>query len=67
MIIDEIKASPFDMLTAADIAEVIGARAETIREQARKDSKQLGFNCVVVGNRIRIPRKAFLKFMGEGF
>ncbi len=63
MTIDEIKACPFDMLTAADIAEVVGAEAQAIREQAKADASKLGFSCVVVGNRLRIPRKAFINFM----
>jgi hypothetical protein len=65
MFLDEMKKYPFDMLTAADVADVVGADPQTIREQAQKDVRQLGFKCVVVGNRLRIPRKAFINFMEE--
>jgi len=65
MTIEEIKKCKLDMLTAQDVAEVIGADPQAIREQAQADPKRLGFPCIVVKNRLRIPRKAFLSFMGE--
>lgn len=61
----EIKASSKIMLKPADIAKVLGCDAHTIRLQAREYPESLGFPVVVIGNRTLIPRKAFLKFLGE--
>ena len=61
----EIKASDKDMLIPTDINKILGCDAHTIRLQARDFPESLGFNVVVIGNRTLIPRKAFLRFMGE--
>lgn len=65
MTVEEIKKCKFDMLTAQDVSEVIGANPQAIRDQAQSDISKLGFKCVVVDNRLRIPRKAFLEFLCE--
>jgi len=59
----EIKASCSDMLTAAEVADVVGASPITIRAQAHECPEKLGFPVVVLGNRVRIPRLAFIRFM----
>lgn len=61
----EIKASEEIMLKPADIAKILGCDAHTIRLQAREYPESLGFPVAVLGNRTLIPRKAFLKFLGE--
>lgn len=65
MTLEEIKASGETMLKPADIAPVLGCDPHTIRLQAREFPENLGFSVVVLGSRTLIPRKAFLKFMGE--
>ena len=65
MTLAEIKESDKTMLTPADIAEVIGVDAQSIREAAKVAPVLLGFPVVRVGTRTRIPRKAFLRYMGE--
>ena len=68
MTLEEIKASTKDILTAADIAPVLGCDPYNIILQAKQDAKEgvnnLGFNVTVVGTRVKIPRLAFLRFMG---
>ena len=60
-----IKGSDKTMLLAADVASVLGCDPHSIRIQAREYPEQLGFPVVVIGHRTLIPRKAFLRFMGE--
>ena len=67
MTIDEIKASDKVLLTAADVAEVLGADPHGIRIMAHEQPERLGFPVVVVGRSgrgVRIPRVPFLKFLG---
>lgn len=65
MTLAEIKASDKEMLLPTDIHKILGCDAHSIRLQARELPGTLGFNVVVIGNRTLIPRKAFLRFMGE--
>ena len=65
MTLNEIKASEAIMLTPADVAGVLAADAQSIRLQAREFPEALGFPVIRVGNRTKIPRKPFLRFLGE--
>ena len=64
MTLDEIRNSTKDVLTPADIAEVLGCDAQDIRIQARTAPEKLGFPVVVVKSRIKVPKVPFLKFFG---
>ena len=64
MTLDEIRNSDKDVLTSADIAEVLGADPQDIRVAARTAPEKLGFNVVIIGSRIKIPRIQFLKYFG---
>ena len=65
MTLEEIRASEKLLLTPEEIAPVIGAHAQSIRAAAREKPELLGFPVTVVGTRTRIPRKPFLRFLGE--
>lgn len=60
----ELASVPGEVLTCAQVAEVIGANPDTIRWQARQDPSKLGFPVIVVGNRVKIPKRPFLRHMG---
>lgn len=65
MTLDEIIAAKNkDVLTAIEVSGALGCRAESIRLQAQADAKKLGFPVIVMNSEVRIPRKAFLRFMG---
>lgn len=66
MTLDEIRASDKTVLTPAEVAPVLGCDAQDIRVQARIAPERLGFNVIVVGTRIKIPRIAFIKYMTGG-
>lgn len=65
MTLDEIRTSDKTFLTPADVAGVLAADAQSIRLQAREFPEALGFPVICVGNRTKIPRKPFLRFLGE--
>lgn len=65
MTIKEIKDSPKIFLTPADVSNVLGCDPHTVRCMARQRPELLGFEFTFSGNRMKIPRLAFLRFLGE--
>lgn len=65
MTLAEIKASDKVMLVPADIAQVLGCDPYYISLTAKNAPANLGFPVMRSGNRTKIPRKAFLKWLGE--
>lgn len=53
-----------EWFTAAEVSGVLGADPQTIRITARQRPELLGFPVIVAGNRVKIPRIPFLRFMG---
>ena len=66
MTIDEIKASTETYLWLHELVEVTGFKAQTMRNALRKDRFALGCDGVTrVGSKIKVPRKSYLKAIGE--
>lgn len=65
MTVQEIKASDAIMLKPEDVADVLSCNPHLIRVAARDNPELLGFPVTRIGNRTKIPRKAFLRFLGE--
>ena len=65
MTLEEVKASDKPMLTPMDIAPILGCGHYTISLIAKNEPEELGFPIMRSGNRTKIPRKAFLKWLGE--
>ena len=65
MTLDEIRNSTKEVLTPADIADVLNADPQDIRVQARTAPKKLGFPVIIIKSRTKIPRLPFLRYMGE--
>lgn len=61
--LDQIEQMTADVLTPAQVASVLHLDQDTIRGQARVCPELLGFPVVVAGNRVKIPRIPFLRFM----
>lgn len=59
-----IAASDKEMLSPADVAPVLGCNPYAINVAARSDPARLGFPVCRVGNRVKIPRRAFLRWAG---
>lgn len=70
MTLQQIMDSTKEMLTPKDVAEVLGCDPYTINVQVRQDIaagvNSFGFPISKIGTRVRIPRRAFLRFvLGE--
>ena len=63
MTMDEIRASDRDVLTVQDIAPVLGAHPQWIRTTARETPELIGYHFTFSGNRMIIPREAFIRWM----
>lgn len=63
---EEIKASDKLILTAQDVAPVLNCDPQTLRLAARQQKELIGFNCSVIGQSLRIPRLAFIRWMEGG-
>ena len=62
MTLDEIKAMNEDFISAAQAASVMKMDVGRLIGYARKG--ELPFPAVISGNRVKIPRAGFLKFLG---
>lgn len=65
MTVAEIKQSDAVFLMPADIAPILGCDPNWLRRAAHDRPELIGFPVSVIGSRTRIPRKPFLKFIGE--
>ena len=61
--LEEIKKLDREMITVSEVASVIGIAPTRISYQAKTDPSFLGFNVVVAGDTVRIPRLAFIAWM----
>ena len=64
MTLEEMKASDKLLLTPAEVAPVLGSDPHTVRCTARQRPELLGFPFTFSGNRMKIPRLPFLRWMG---
>ena len=64
MTINEIRGLDKPFLTPKEVAGVLGSDPQSIRVAARVEPQRLGFPVVVIRRRVKIPRAAFLRYMG---
>ena len=60
----ELRASDKAFFTPSDVSGVLGSDPQTIRVTARQRPDLIGFSFTFVGNRMKIPRIPFLRFLG---
>lgn len=65
MTLEEIRISSKLFLTPSDVAPVLGSDPHTVRCTARQRPELLGFEFTFSGNRMKIPRIPFLRFIGD--
>lgn len=65
MTLEDMIRSEKPFVTPQDVADVLQCSAQLIRIQARDNPEALGFPVIRIGSRTKIPRKAFIQFMGE--
>lgn len=61
--LNDVKNMDRDFITPAVAAQVLGCDPNYIRVAARDCPKVLGFPISRIGNRTKIPRLAFIRFM----
>lgn len=61
--IEEVEALECEFLTCMQVAEILGASQQMIHKQAIECPERLGFHVIVIGSRVKIPRRAFIQFM----
>lgn len=66
MTLADIQSINKDFLNADDIADYIGADAQDIRDQCKRDPSKLGFPVIVCGSRVKIPKAGFVHFIKYG-
>ena len=60
----ELQSMDKPFRTPLEISGVLGADPQTIRVMARQRPDLVGFQYTFSGNRMKIPRIPFLRFMG---
>lgn len=60
----ELQAMDKPFLTPLEISGVLGSDPQTIRVMARQRPDLVGYQYTFTGNRMKIPRIPFLRFMG---
>ena len=63
MTLDQIAEMTAEVLTPAQVASILHLDQDTIRGQAREAPWLLGFPVICAGNRVKVPRLPFLRFM----
>lgn len=66
MTLREIEESSKEVLTCSEVAPVLKCNPATLHMQAVEDPGRLGFPVIVMGSRVKIPRRPFLNYMMEG-
>lgn len=65
MTLKDVISMDKDFLTPAEVASVLNCAPQLIRSQANNNPALLGFHFCKIGNRIKIPREAFIRWMQE--
>lgn len=63
MTLEDIKQKKTDVLTCKDVSGVLKCSEQTLHMQAQLRPELLGFPVVCIGNRVKIPKEPFIKFM----
>ena len=63
MTLKDIAELDKEVLTCKDIAPILGYGEYQIHQQAKERPELLGFPVIVIGNRVKIPKRSFIKFM----
>ena len=65
MKLQDIIAMDKDFLTPVEVAGVLNCSPQLIRSQVEQHPELLSFHFCKVGNRIKIPRESFIRWMQE--
>lgn len=63
MTLNDIVTYPKETLTCKQVAAILGYGEYQLHQIAVNYPERLPFPVIVIGNRVKIPKKAFLSFM----
>lgn len=63
MTLDDVRAIDREYLLPREVAEVLGTDGQSIRVTARQAPERLGFPTICVGHRVKIPKRAFIRWL----
>ena len=63
MTLQDLKVMTKAVITPDEAGSVIGTSPQYIRVAARQCPEELHFPVIVIGNRVKIPRIAFINFL----
>lgn len=66
MTLEDIKNLDREFLTPAQVADILRCDQQDLRVTARQRPDLIGFNFTFVGARMKIPRRAFIKWLEGG-
>ncbi len=66
MSLDELRATEEAFITPKVAAKFLGCSPQLIRQMAKDEPDKLSFPVQRVGNRTKIPKEAFIRFMEGG-
>lgn len=61
--LDELRSMETEVLTPDMVARATECDPQYIRVAAREEPELLGYPVILVGNRVKIPRRAFIRWM----
>ncbi len=65
MTLEELKEKRPLFVNANDLKDILEIDPANLRSQAQSDPQKIGFPIMVIGTRVKVPVKPFLKFLGE--
>lgn len=65
MTLNDIRHIDRDFLTPAEVAGVLNCTPQLLRVQARENPALIGFHFCMIGNRMKIPRESFIRWMQD--
>lgn len=63
MTLSDVKAMDLDVISPDIVAQVLRCNPNYIRTAAKQRPELLGFPVIIIGNRVKIPRVGFIRYM----
>lgn len=63
MTLEEMERCDREFLIPREVAEVLGCAPYSINIMAKQCPERLGFDVVMIGRRVKIPRRPFIQLM----
>lgn len=63
MTLSDVKAMDLDVISPDIVAQVLRCNPHYIRVAAKQHPALLGFPVIIIGNRVKIPRLGFIRYM----